>query len=57
MKRTVMKTKRELALKRKLQLVRTSLRELTPTQLDDVHGGCPFYTLLTTQQGSTGACA
>jgi len=39
MKRTSPKNKPELMLKRKLQLVRTTIRELTPSQLSHVNGG------------------
>lgn len=41
MKRTSPKNKPELMLKRKLQLVRTTIRELTPAQLEQVNGGGP----------------
>lgn len=43
MKRTSMKNKPELKLKRTLQLVRTTIRELTPTQLAHVNGGYEEY--------------
>jgi len=33
------KNKRDLKLKRRLELVRTTIRELTPAQLDHVNGG------------------
>jgi hypothetical protein len=39
MKRNSPKTKRDLKLKRRLELVRTTIRELTPTQLGQVNGG------------------
>jgi hypothetical protein len=38
MKRTSMKNK-QLKLKRRLELVRTTVRELTPAQLGQVNGG------------------
>ncbi|HWU87525.1 MAG TPA: class I lanthipeptide [Kofleriaceae bacterium] len=51
MKRTSNKDKPELLLKRRLQLVRTTIRELTPAQLEQVNGGngegpitCSLYT-------------
>lgn len=43
MKRTSPKNKPELMLKRKLQLVRTTIRELIPAQLEQVHGGNEEY--------------
>jgi hypothetical protein len=39
MKRTSANNKPGLKLKRKLQLVRTTIRELTPSQLEQVNGG------------------
>ena len=38
MKRTSMKNK-QLKLKRRLELVRTTVRELTPAQLGQINGG------------------
>ena len=39
MKRTGAMKKLELKVKRRLELVRTTIRELTPTQLEHVNGG------------------
>jgi hypothetical protein len=39
MKRTSVKSKPELKLKRRLQLVRTTIREMIPTEFQDVNGG------------------
>lgn len=39
MKRTVTKIKKELKLQRRLALVRTTIRELRPNQLEQVNGG------------------
>jgi hypothetical protein len=39
MKRTGLKNKQELKLKRRLELVRNTIRELTPTELERVNGG------------------
>ncbi len=39
MKRTGAMKKLELKVKRRLELVRTTIRELTPTQLGQVNGG------------------
>jgi hypothetical protein len=39
MKRTGAKNKQEKQLKRRLDLVRTTIRELTPAQLQQVNGG------------------
>jgi hypothetical protein len=39
MKRTSKKNQREQALERRLQLVRTTIRQLTPAQLARVNGG------------------
>lgn len=55
MKRTSAKNK-QLTLKRRLELVRTTIRELTPVELEKVNGGgeepipggCLPYTRLTT---------
>jgi hypothetical protein len=38
MKRTDVRKKRELKLKQRLELVRTTVRELTPSQLDQIKG-------------------
>ena len=38
MKRTGVKNKREHALRQRLELVRTTVRELTPSQLDQING-------------------
>jgi hypothetical protein len=43
MKRTSAKNKPELKLKRTLQLVRTTIRELSPSQLEQVNGGNEEY--------------
>jgi hypothetical protein len=42
MKRTGRK-KPKLTLKRRLELVRTTIRDLTPTQLEQVNGGYTEY--------------
>jgi hypothetical protein len=39
MKRTVIKNKKALKLERRLALVRTTIRELRPNQLEQVNGG------------------
>jgi hypothetical protein len=39
MKSTNLKRKQELKIKRRLELVRTKIRELTPAQLRHVNGG------------------
>ena len=39
MKRSRVKQQQEFELKRRLELVRTTIRELTPAQLEDIHGG------------------
>jgi hypothetical protein len=39
MKRTGIKNQREQKLERRLELVRTTIRELTPTELQQVQGG------------------
>lgn len=39
MKRTSLKAKRNIKLKRRLELVRTTIRELTPAQLEQINGG------------------
>jgi hypothetical protein len=39
MKRTSTKNKKELKLERRLALVRTTIRDLTPNQLEQANGG------------------
>ncbi len=39
MKRTNAKDKRDLKLKQRLELVRTTVRVLTPTELEHINGG------------------
>jgi hypothetical protein len=46
MKRTGTKNQREQALKLRLQLVRTTIRQLTPAELEQVNGGDPLPTCI-----------
>jgi hypothetical protein len=52
MKRTNRKNQKELKLERRLALVRTTIRDLSPTQLAQVNGGdcIPHWTDVTTVQ-------
>lgn len=48
MKRTVLKNKKALKLERRLALVRTTIRELRPSQLEQVNGGDTEEAAITT---------
>ena len=45
MKRNGTQNKQEQKLKRRLELVRTTIRELTPGELDRVNGGTESYSI------------
>ena len=56
MKRTTVMKKSEIKIQRRLELVRTTIRELTPTQLRRVNGGDEESGGLVTYECPTRTC-